>query len=75
MIFWKGTSTRSAFQLSSLGVTPFFVENINELQLHALRLVSNIFGRYPKHRKLILEDILASLARLPSTKRGMRSYR
>ena len=28
-----------------------------------------------KHRDLILDDILASLARLPSSKRNLRNYR
>jgi len=34
-----------------------------------------IFSRYEKHRRLILEDILSSLARLPSSKKNLRSYR
>jgi cohesin loading factor subunit SCC2 len=34
-----------------------------------------IFSKYEKHRSLILEDIFASLARLPSSKRNLRSYR
>ncbi|ESN96221.1 hypothetical protein HELRODRAFT_189155 [Helobdella robusta] len=62
-------------QTSSLSVAPFFVENIPELQLNALKLVTNIFSKYDKHRQLILEDILSSLARLPSNKKNMRSYR
>lgn len=62
-------------QVSTLGVGPFFVEGINELQLHALRLVTTIFAHYEKHRQLILEDILASIARLPTSKRSLRNYR
>ena len=100
--------------MSSLSVSPFFVENIPELQLNALKLVTNvsvykyflfrkeiknhhyrsccnrifkllfqnslpiddqIFSKYEKHRQLILEDILSSLARLPSSKKNLRSYR
>lgn len=34
-----------------------------------------IFSRYEKHRELILEDIFASLARLPTTKRNLRSFK
>ena len=85
-------------QLSSLGICPFFVENVSSLQLSALRLVravssafclcvirarsllicllpSQIFSRYEKHRELILEDIFASLARLPTTKRNLRNFK
>ncbi|CAE1303158.1 SCC2 [Acanthosepion pharaonis] len=62
-------------QVSTLGVSPFFVENISEMQLNSMKLVTNIFSKYDKHRQLILEDIFASLARLPSTKRNLRNYR
>lgn len=34
-----------------------------------------IFTKYEQHRRLLLDDILASIARLPSTKRNLRSYR
>ncbi|XP_060078784.1 nipped-B-like protein isoform X3 [Ylistrum balloti] len=62
-------------QVSTLGVSPFFVENISELQLNSMKLVTTIFTHYEKHRQLILEDIFASLARLPSSKRNLRNYR
>ncbi|XP_028966987.1 nipped-B-like protein [Galendromus occidentalis] len=62
-------------KVSSLGVSPFFVEGVSELQLNALRLVTAIFTRYVPHRQLILEDILASIARLPTSKRSLRNYR
>ncbi|ESO95734.1 hypothetical protein LOTGIDRAFT_214826 [Lottia gigantea] len=62
-------------QASSLGVSPFFVENVSELQLNAIKLVTTIFSRYDQHRQLILEDIFCSLARLPSSKRNIRIYR
>ncbi|XP_025080871.1 nipped-B-like protein B isoform X1 [Pomacea canaliculata] len=62
-------------QVSSLGVSAFFVENISELQLSAMKLVTTVFSQYDKHRQLILEDIFASLARLPSSKRNLRNYR
>lgn len=65
----------TVLQLSSLGVFPFFVENVSSLQLSALRLVRAIFSRYEKHRDLILEDIFASLTRLPTTKRKLRSFK
>lgn len=60
---------------STLGVAPFFVESISDLQLRALKLVTVIFTKYEKHRKLLLDDILASIARLPSSKKSLRTYR
>ena len=47
--------------ISNLGVVSFFVENIPELQLTALKLVTNLFSKYEKHRKLLLVDILYCL--------------
>ena len=38
-------------------------------------MVTTIFSRYDKHRRLLLDDILASIARLPSSKRGLRTFR
>ncbi|TNN05143.1 Nipped-B-like protein [Schistosoma japonicum] len=61
--------------LSSIGVSVFFVENVNELQLAALELVTAIFAQYETHRKLIMEEILAGLSRLPSSKKNLRSYK
>lgn len=61
--------------MSSLAVQPFFVENVSELQLAAIKLVTEIFSRYEKHRQLILDDMFLSLARLPSSKRNIRTYR
>ena len=65
----------SILHISTMGVAPFFVESIPEMQLAALKLVTNVFSKYEKHRKLLLDDILASIARLPSSKRSLRTYR
>merc|ERR1712130_1049771 len=65
----------TVLHLSTMGVAPFFVENIPELQLSALKMVTGVFAKYDKHRKLVLDDILASIARLPQTKRSLRTFR
>ncbi|XP_029371793.1 nipped-B-like protein A isoform X2 [Echeneis naucrates] len=62
-------------QVSTLGITPFFVENVSELQLCAITLVTAVFSRYEKHRQLILEEIFTSLAKLPTNKRSLRNFR
>ncbi|XP_023857155.1 nipped-B-like protein A [Salvelinus sp. IW2-2015] len=58
-----------------MGITPFFVESVSELQLCAIKLVTAVFSRYEKHRQLILEEIFTSLARLPTSKRSLRNFR
>jgi hypothetical protein len=45
------------------------IETMNTVSLF------QIFTKYEKHRRLLLDDILASIARLPSSKRSLRSYR
>ncbi|XP_048450258.1 nipped-B-like protein B [Rhincodon typus] len=61
--------------VSSMGITPFFVENVSELQLCGIKLVTAVFSRYEKHRQLILEEMFASLAKLPTSKRSLRNFR
>ncbi len=34
-----------------------------------------IFSRYEKHRDLIIEEIFSSLAKLPTSKRNLRSFK
>ena len=36
--------------------------------------MTTTFSHYDKHRRLLLDDILASIARLPSYKRGHRTF-
>lgn len=62
---------------SALGVEPFFVDNIEALQFVCLDLVTTIFQneRYSTHRKNILAEILASVDRLPHTKRNLRPFK
>ena len=61
--------------LTSVSVMCFFVENISDLQLIAMRILTNIFTRYSKHRQLVFDDILSSLIKLHPTKRNSRSYK
>ena len=58
--------------LSPLAISPFFVEQVPELQLNALRLAAALFGRYERHRDQIMGEILASLHRTP---RARHTYR
>lgn len=36
--------------------------------------IPQIFTKYEQHRRLLLEDILASIARIPSSKHNLRSF-
>lgn len=67
-----------------LALGAFFLENLspgnsalsssahsNEIQLNALKLTTTIFSQYTTFRGSILEELLQSIARLPTSKRGM----
>lgn len=62
-------------KIATIAISPFFVENIQQIQLSAIRCATVIFSKYPDHRRSLLDDILNSLARLPTTKRNLRNYR
>ncbi|KAL9928533.1 nipped-B cohesin loading factor isoform 2-T4 [Glossina fuscipes fuscipes] len=63
--------------LSTLAIEPFFVDNIDTLQFVCLELVTTIFRKeqYEKIRSSILCDILASIDRLPSSKKNLRPFK
>eukprot|EP00045_Choanoeca_perplexa_P011257 m.118522 g.118522 ORF g.118522 m.118522 type:complete len:1596 (+) comp15567_c0_seq1:193-4980(+) len=52
----------------------FFVDSPDDLKLAALNVVKAIFAAYPNHRASIMEDLLLSLTKLPSAKRGVRDF-
>lgn len=62
-------------ECTAIGIAPFFVERADELQLHALGIARAIFAHYERHRPLILDEIYASLVKLPTGKRGLHNYR
>ena len=61
--------------ISSFTVSCIYVENIVDLQAHSLRILTEIFSRYEHHRDSILQDLLLSIARLPTSKKSLRCYR
>ncbi|CAF1578808.1 unnamed protein product, partial [Adineta ricciae] len=61
--------------ISSFTVSCIYVENIVDLQAHSLRILTELFSRYEHHRDSILEDLLLSVARLPTSKKSLRCYR
>lgn len=47
------------------------------VELICILIIKNllqIFTKYEQHRRLLLEDILASIARIPSSKHNLRSF-
>ncbi|KAJ3605199.1 hypothetical protein NHX12_027249 [Muraenolepis orangiensis] len=65
----------TVLEVTSMAMTPFFVENIAELQRRSITLMTAVFVRYEKHRQLILDEVFNSLARLPKSKRSLRHFR
>lgn len=63
---------------SRAALTAFFLmdssTSSNELQLNALNVITAIFASYKNHQTVILEELIHSIARLPTTKRNRVSY-
>eukprot|EP01135_Chromosphaera_perkinsii_P010015 Nk52_evm50s1992 gene=Nk52_evmTU50s1992 len=74
MLELQPVSDTILIELQSIGLMPFFVKNIDELQLQALNLIRTVFSEYEQHRHSILEDIFNSIAKIPTSKRNMRTY-
>ncbi|KAH7696172.1 CBR-PQN-85 protein, partial [Aphelenchoides avenae] len=63
------------FQLASLATPPFFIDNIGEIQLQAIKLLSTVCARHPAMRRVVFADLLNSLHRLPSNRNQRNCYR
>ncbi|CAF3680836.1 unnamed protein product [Rotaria sordida] len=61
--------------ISSFTVSCIFVENIFDLQAHSITILPELFSRYEDHRDSILDDLLLSIVRLPTSKKSLRCYR
>ncbi|CAG9530698.1 unnamed protein product [Cercopithifilaria johnstoni] len=65
----------AVLQLCTLASGPFFIDNVGELQMQSIKLLSAIFSRYENFRKSIIQDLLSSVHRLPPIKTSKNSYR
>ncbi|KAJ3117934.1 Sister chromatid cohesion protein 2 [Phlyctochytrium bullatum] len=79
----KGDS-KSGKHAFSLSLSPFFVElspfakdiGIQKLQRSCIKLVSSVFSKYPGHRPLIMEEIVANIVKAnPATASKNTSHR
>lgn len=61
-------------QLCSLSTPPFFVENVAEVQVESIKLLTTIFSKSPTLRQSILLDLLNSLYRLPTNRSQISCY-
>jgi cohesin loading factor subunit SCC2 len=61
--------------ISSFTVSCIYVENIFDLQAHSIIILPELFSRYENHRDSILDDLLLSIIRLPTSKKSLRCYR
>lgn len=62
-------------QLVSLATPPFFIENVPEIQIESIKLLSISFSKCAFLRKTILYDLINSLHRLPLTRVQKNCYR
>ncbi|KAK6104387.1 Sister chromatid cohesion C-terminus family protein [Brugia pahangi] len=75
LVRMQSLTDTAILQLCTLASGPFFVDNVGELQMQSIKLLSAIFSRYENFRKSIIQDLLSSVHRLPPTKTSKNSYR
>lgn len=61
-------------QLSSLSIPPFFVDNVPEIQVESIKLLSTIFSKAQFLRQSILIDLQNSLYRLSTSRSSKNCY-
>ena len=72
--------TLSAAVLSSLTIdaSPLVRADVGSLtsivQVSSMDLIAAIFGRYPRHRSIIVEDLFPLMLKLPTSKRSSRTH-
>lgn len=44
------------------------------VQVAAIRLITSIVRRYPRHRVIVMEDLFPLMLKLPTSKRSLRTY-
>lgn len=64
----------TVLQLTSLSFLSFGIENLSFVQLKSVELVVSIFSQYVEHRAFVIDNILASLNKIPPESRDLRSY-
>ncbi|TMS34199.1 hypothetical protein L596_001836 [Steinernema carpocapsae] len=75
LVKFEGVSESAVIQLISACAPIFFVDNVGELQIQSIKVLTAIFSQYPDHRTSILLELLNSLHRLPLTRNSKNSYR
>ena len=64
----------TVLQLTSLSFLSFGIENLSFVQLKSVELVVSIFSQYVEHRAFVIDNILASLNKIPPESRDLRCY-
>lgn len=61
--------------LCSLGTPVFFIDGISDIQIGGIRLLSTVFSIFPDIRRSVLQELLESMHRLPSSKNHRNCFR
>uniref|UniRef100_A0A1I7Z9A1 Nipped-B protein n=1 Tax=Steinernema glaseri TaxID=37863 RepID=A0A1I7Z9A1_9BILA len=75
LVKFEGVGETAVIHLVSTCTPIFFVENIGELQIQAIKVLTAVFSQYPEQRTSILHELLNSLHRLPLTRNSRNCYR
>ncbi len=72
------TLSSAALSTLTIDAAPLVRADVGSLtsivQESAIDLVVAIFGRYPRHQSIVIEDLFQLLLKLPTSKRSLRNY-
>ncbi len=72
------TLSAAAFLSLAINASPAVRADVGSLasivQMSAMDLIAAMFGRYPRHRSIIVEDLFPLMLKLPTLKRSLRAY-
>ena len=51
------------------------VQKLENYRRHAMDVITEIFGLYPEQRRFLIDEVLSSLQKLPTTRQRARQYR
>lgn len=74
LLFITGLPDATVLQITNLGISTLLVDDLDLIQAKAVEMVVAAFKQYPEHRSLIIDHMIGTLRKLPSSGRNLRRY-
>ena len=75
LLFTLSSAALSSLTIDASTIVRADVGSLTSIvQVSAMDLIAAIFGRYPRHRSIIIEDLFPLMLKLPTSKKSLRTY-